>query len=201
LGGWGKDATGQSEERLSYTFGGVAWNDLPDDPEVVTPRFIVEWDVQKNGPHAHNRPVFWAVNRHYYLIVEQTTTWQQARASAEAMKFHGVYGHLATITSGDENTFVTTQLGNTEGAWLGGEQPPGSSEPDGGWQWITGEPWVYTNWDVGEPSNTYLGGWGKDATGQSEERLSYTFGGVAWNDLPDDPEVVTPRFIVEWDHK
>jgi hypothetical protein len=140
----------------------------------------------------------WTENGHYYLIVNQTTTWQQARLMAEAMEFMGVQGHLATITSEDENTFVTTQLGDTAGAWLGGEQLPGSSEPAGGWQWITGEPWVYTNWDAEEPNNTYGGGWGKDATGQSEESLHYHHNGTHWNDLPDDPEVVTPRFIVEW---
>jgi hypothetical protein len=141
----------------------------------------------------------WPENGHHYLIVNQTTTWQQARLLAEAMVFMGVRGHLATITSEDENTFVTTQLGDTAGAWLGGEQLPDSSEPAEGWQWITGEPWVYTNWDMGEPNNTYLGGWGKDATGQSEERLQYHHDGTHWNDLPDDPEVVTPRFIIEWD--
>jgi lectin-like protein len=141
----------------------------------------------------------WPENGHYYLIVNQTTTWQQARLLPEALVFMGVRGHLATITSEDENTFVTTQLGDTAGAWLGGEQLPGSSEPAGGWQWITGEPWMHTNWDEGEPNNTYLGGWGKDATGQSEERLQYHHDGTHWNDLPDDPEVVTPRFIVEWD--
>jgi hypothetical protein len=141
----------------------------------------------------------WEENGHYYLIVEQETTWQQARLLAESMVFMGVQGHLATITSEAENTFVTTQLGDTAGAWLGGKQPPGSSEPEGGWGWITGEPWVYTNWDEGEPNNTYFGGWGKDATGQSEERLQYHHNGTHWNDLPADPEVITPRFIVEWD--
>jgi hypothetical protein len=110
----------------------------------------------------------WEENGHYYLIVEQETTWQQARLLAESMVFMGVQGHLATITSEAENTFVTTQLSDTAGAWLGGAQPLGSEEPAGGWRWITGELWVYTNWDEGEPSNTYLGGWGKDATGQSD---------------------------------
>ena len=76
---------------------------------------------------------------------------------------------------------------------------PAAREPAGGWRWIAGEPWVYTKWDAGEPNDTYLGGWGKDATGQSEERLQYHHNGTHWNDLPDDHEVVTPRFIVEWD--
>ena len=116
---------------------------------------------------------------------------------------------MATITSEKENTFVTTQLGNTLGAWLGGEQPAGSSEPDGGWKWITSEPWVYTNWAAGEPNNTYgvpsepdnfyETDFGKDATGQSEERLHFLWDGSHWNDLPNEPDVITPSFVVEWD--
>ena len=100
-------------------------------------------------------------------------------------------GHLATITSEAENTFITTQLGILHRPWLGGEQLPDSEEPAGGWQWSPGEPWVYTNWDSGEPNNTYFGGWGKEATEQSEERLHYHHDGTHWNDLPNDPEVVT----------
>jgi hypothetical protein len=26
-------------------------------------------------------------------------------------------------------------------------------EPDGGWQWVTGEAFSYTNWRLGEPNN------------------------------------------------
>lgn len=87
----------------------------------------------------------WSENEHYYAVVNQVTSWQQARALAKGMVFMGVHGHLATITSEAENTFVTTELGGTAGAWLGGRQLPRSSEPAGGWQWITGEPWAYTN--------------------------------------------------------
>ena len=143
--------------------------------------------------------VLWEENGHYYLVVEEELSWEDARSRAASMTFMDVRGHLATITSEAENTFITTQLGDTAGAWLGGEQLPDSEEPAGGWQWSPGEPWVYTNWDSGEPNNTYFGGWGKEATEQSEERLHYHHDGTHWNDLPNDPEVVTPRFIVEWD--
>jgi len=88
------------------------------------------------------------------------------------MKFKGVHGHLATITSSAENAFISTQLGTTQFAWLGGEQPPGSLEPDGGWQWITGEPWVYTNWDIGEPNNDYQVDFGRSRT--ISPRSAYT---------------------------
>jgi hypothetical protein len=163
----------------------------------------VRFTTKSPGPSAPgreaNRPILWSENGHYYLLVEQTLTWQQARDSADAMKFKGVHGHLATITSSAENAFISTQLGTTQFAWLGGEQPPGSLEPDGGWQWITGEPWVYTNWDIGEPNNDYQGDFGKEPNHQSEERLHFKTDGAHWNDLPNDPEIVTPRFVVEWD--
>lgn len=140
----------------------------------------------------------WPGNGHYYAVINQITNWQQAKVLAEGMEFMGVHGHLATITSEAENTFVTTELGGTAGAWLGGQQLPGSSEPAGGWQWITGEPWAYTKWDGGEPNNTYGGGWGtSDDT--TEEVLQYHHNGTHWNDLPAYSGIVTPRFVVEWD--
>ena len=49
--------------------------------------------------------------------------------------------------------------------WLGGFQDltsPNYSEPSGGWTWVTGEPWSYTNWFPGEPNNT---GGGEDYLG------------------------------------
>ena len=72
-------------------------------------------------------------------------------------------GWLVTVTSAQESTFVFERVdsveywfttpGNAAGPWLGAYQPPGSAEPDGGWTWVTGEPWVCTNWAPGEPNN------------------------------------------------
>lgn len=143
----------------------------------------------------------WSENGHYYAVINQVTSWQQAKVLAEGMVFMGVRGHLATITSEAENTFVTTKLGDTAGAWLGGQQLPGSLEPAGGWQWITGEPWAYTKWDDGEPNNNYAGRcctWGT-SNDTTEEVLHYHHNGTHWNDLPAYSGIVTPRFVVEWD--
>jgi hypothetical protein len=92
---------------------------------------------------------------------------------------------LATITSADENLFITNNF-NEDDKWLGGIQPPGSSEPDEGWQWITGEIWSYTNWNVGEPNNINEG----------EDRLHY-FDGPVWNDV--NPIHLTNGYIVEFE--
>ncbi|HKX61942.1 MAG TPA: hypothetical protein VJS65_08855, partial [Verrucomicrobiae bacterium] len=43
---------------------------------------------------------------------------------------------------------------NSLGPWLGASQPDGSTEPAGGWAWITGESWTFTNWSQNQPNNS-----------------------------------------------
>lgn len=111
-------------------------------------------------------PVWWSGGGHWYEVVyvEGGVSWTDARDAAA-----GTGGHLATITSEEENEFVfslaiadsrvwhTDISGNTEGPWLGGYQPEGSPEPDGGWRWVTTEPFDYTCWGVGQPTNSLEG--------------------------------------------
>jgi PEP-CTERM motif/Lectin C-type domain len=143
-------------------------------------------------------------NSHYYQRVDVQLRWSAAEAAAELMTYQGVAGHLATVSSQQENDFLFSMFLGTGGGykWLGGFQPLGSSEPGGGWQWVTGEPWSFTNWNTGEPNNF----------GNNENSLSF-YGGdgyvtlperAKWNDLPDDAGVsiggVLPLgFVVEYD--
>ncbi len=101
---------------------------------------------------------------HYYdvLTLDDGTTFDQAAALAASQVYVGLgdiyyYGHLGTITWAGEDAFVRTILpvysGVRERVRLGGYQPAGSPEPDGGWTWITGETWSYTNWYPGEPND------------------------------------------------
>jgi hypothetical protein len=92
-------------------------------------------------------------NDHCYEAFTPVLNWYDAEAIAEASVFLGYHGYLATITSQGETDFIVSNFPGGY-CWLGGFQPPGSPEPDGGWQWVTGESWgPYTNWAVGEPSN------------------------------------------------
>lgn len=106
------------------------------------------------------QPIQNPVNHHYYERVDSPgIDWFSARSNADSRTFVGLHGHLATITSADEQQFIETQvmLGATlDGHWLGGYQDhsaPSYSEPSTGWRWITGEAWGYTNWGSGEPNN------------------------------------------------
>ena len=113
--------------------------------------------------NANAAPTIWTVgsggNGHAYEVfaVPGGVTWQNARTAAQAKG-----GDLATLTSAAEDAFVFALADNATfwnnpngidsvGPWIGGIQPAGSAEPAGGWSWITGEPFVFTNWFPGEP--------------------------------------------------
>jgi hypothetical protein len=110
-------------------------------------------------------PVLWdpAVggNGHFYqtIYAPNGINWADANTAAIAAG-----GYLCTITSTAENNFVAALINKnhrlfynafstTVGPWIGGFQPPGSQEPDGGWSWVTGETWSFTAWAPGEPNN------------------------------------------------
>jgi len=150
----------------------------------------VEWSVDDGG------------NGHFYeaVVVTAGINWAYANAAAVTA---GRY--LATITSAEENAFVYALVssdssfwtvglgGESVGPWLGGFQPGGSPEPDGNWQWVTGELFAYTNWAQYEPNN-YRG---------IEHYLSFynaTPNSMAptWNDIPDyDPPYSPVGYVVE----
>ena len=90
-------------------------------------------------------------------FVDATLTWGDAKAVAEAASFLGANGHLVTLSSQAENEFVWSNIVGDQSrpGWLGGFQPDGSAEPDGGWQWATIEPFTFTNWSSGEPNNQF----------------------------------------------
>jgi hypothetical protein len=141
-------------------------------------------------------PVQWPVaaggNGHYYEAgcVPQGISWT---AASNAAVLAG--GYLATIASRAENQFVFSLVDdakfwhqlpdpNNHGPWLGGYQLPGAQEPAGGWVWVTGEAFTFTNWFAGthEPTG---GPW----LGQNEDRLQYSSDrgtrAPTWNDIPN----------------
>jgi hypothetical protein len=149
----------------------------------------VEWRVEDGG------------NGHWYQLRSSgAITWPEANAQAIA---HG--GHLATVTTDAERQFIAAYLlsipGSGEsavrrwGPWFGARQirPSPASEPDGGWSWVTDEPWQFTSWGVNQPDNLCL------ETGDDESYLSVGGSGM-WNDLPvngcDNDPVVSGMF--EW---
>lgn len=148
----------------------------------------------------HGVPVQWSVadggNGHYYepIAVGGVISWDQANQAATQAG-----GYLATITSEEENDFVFALIDSPEywyssynlrGPWIGGIQEPGAVEPGGGWTWITGEPFVYTNWDATQPNN-FTHNENRLHFGNQPTRVPY------WNDVTEDfPEI--KAYVVEY---
>ncbi len=89
---------------------------------------------------------------HRYQYIPGAFTWNEAEANAVSLG-----GHLATLTSAEENHWLWTQFSSflpsqgkrvlsERGWWIGGKalEEPGS----GKWAWVTGEAFDYTCWSV-----------------------------------------------------
>ena len=119
--------------------------------------------------------------------VSSHLSWNMADADARRRG-----GYLATLTTRAENDFVFNLVNKPQfftefGPLLGGFQPPGASEPLGGWTWLSGEPWEFQNWAPGQPDNA----------GVPEDGLQF-WAGNQWNDLPVNlPNYFS--FVVEFD--
>lgn len=129
---------------------------------------------------AEAQVVYNPANGHYYEVVLPTTLdWLGTKADAQTRTYRGLRGHLATVTSDQEDQFITTQLPNAVplNVVFGGYQDktaPDYSEPAGGWRWVTGEPWGYTDWNPGEPNNSMNG----------DETYLHFLSNGHWNDYP-----------------
>lgn len=82
-------------------------------------------------------------NGHYYKVYEIDKTWDEARSFCEDLG-----GHLVTVTSEQENSFVMSIIGSYY-CFMGATD----KDSEGIWTWVTGETWDYTNWMEGEPNN------------------------------------------------
>lgn len=105
---------------------------------------------------------------HYYQVVylpDGNMNWFQAAYAADKAG-----GYLTCISSAEENTFIFDMVNDKKYFWqfpayvegkshanhyeisigpfLGGYQAEGAEEPAGGWNWLSGEKWDYSNWAV-----------------------------------------------------
>jgi hypothetical protein len=95
-------------------------------------------------------------NGNFYRVVPFASAirWTHARSAATDLA-----GHLATLTSAGENTFVHGLLadarywsiadGRSFGPWIGASD----ETTEGDFRWISGEPWSFTAWAAGQPDN------------------------------------------------
>jgi hypothetical protein len=126
-------------------------------------------------------------NGHYYQAIYSSggIGWLDAKtaAASESLKFNGLQGYLATITSAQENEFILKKL--PADAWIGATD----KDNEGVWKWATGPEVgvtvsdLYDNWNSGEPNNSSS----HSGSPEGEDYAQfYVSGGTPgkWNDLP-----------------
>lgn len=127
-------------------------------------------------------------NGHSYKVYTQKKSWSDAQAYCESLG-----GHLVTITSQEEQDFVSSLVTKKDvAAWIG------ASWVDNQFLWVTGEPFNYTNWDQGEPSynfssskEPYVGIYANDTA------TEYSTTGK-WNDFRGSTDTIK-GFVCEWE--
>lgn len=144
---------------------------------------------------------------HYYDFVSSYGIhWSTAKANAEAMRYYGLQGYLATITNANEAK-ICGELSLGTG-WIGGSD----AQTEGTWKWVTGPEagktfWFgrsdgstagadipYENWSGGEPNNIgdedYLHVYNKRGT-WNDYRNDTPIDGyiIEYGGMPGDPQI------------
>jgi WD40 repeat protein len=137
-------------------------------------RYLLEITALKVNPNKFSSQAKTFAGHHYFLVGDNMI-WKEAKEFSES-----VGGHLATITSREENDWIVKTFPELD-YWLGGIDEQSKDK----WKWITGEDWEYSNWYPGKPN--YLDG------GRNVLHM-YKMG--KWD---DGSETATRYFLIEWD--
>lgn len=117
---------------------------------------------------------------HKYEIFRETLTWEEAKAACEAKG-----GHLATITSQEEQKMIESLNTQNSKLWIGGYK-----NSAGQWCWVTGEPWEYQNWGDGEPNNS---------SNVVADESCVAVWPSKWNDLANSNTYEQSGYVCEWE--
>ena len=125
------------------------------------------------------------LNGHYYMLYNDADTYDAAQQKCVERG-----GHLATITSAEENSFVYSYIVSigTKNAYFGFTD----AETEGTWKWVTGETSSYTNWHRGEPNS--------ENSREDYAMFYYKFADGTWND-GDFRGSAGKAYICEWDQE
>lgn len=119
---------------------------------------------------------------HIYARFDMNLSWSLANTFCQTAG-----GHLATVTSEREKAVIEKLLEDAPYSeyWLGATD----ADWEGGWQWVTGEPFEWTDWDRGQPDNSSYA-----EEGENYLEMGRGFGNH-WND--NDGENTDGGFILE----
>lgn len=148
--------------------------------KMLNAKLAVEKAIELRNQKAKENSVAEPTDGHKYEIFHDTLTWEEAKAACEAKG-----GHLATITSQEEQKLIESLNTQKSKLWIGG-----CKNSAGQWCWVTGEPWTYENWGDGEPNNS-----SNVVAGES----CVAMWPVKWNDLANSNTYEQSGYICEWE--
>ncbi|MDR1560577.1 MAG: Ig-like domain-containing protein [Clostridiales bacterium] len=174
------DNTGNQDYLVLWPNSGGRWDD-GDNNNPADFGFICEWEPAPAAISAAQNYAPAEYDGHQYQILDEGLTWERARTRAEQLG-----GHLATITSQAEQSFVNSLFKPVRRSnyWLGGTD----TATEGVWTWITGEAFGYQNWDSGQPDNS----------GNQDYLALRPNSGGRWDD-GDNNNTADFGFICEWE--
>jgi len=159
-------------------------NGIPDECDLTdggqVPEGAVQWTIEEGG------------NGHWYYAVPAPNgiSWLDANTAA-----HEMGGHLATLTSSEEDLFVAFTIADSSDLWaegairgpyLGGQRTDENCDLDS-MDWVTGEPWDYTRWHPGNPNTDCTSG-----------LQLWDYSSRSWQDNHDDANNGAYSYIVEY---
>lgn len=128
--------------------------------------------------------IFFTENNHLYKFISGSFSWSAAKTAAENQTAYGATGYLVTITSAEENDFVSDRL--TGDGWIGAQD----SDTEGTWKWMTGPEAGTAFWQGTSGGSAISGRYEAWASGEPNEHGSgedcaetYVSSGT-WNDFP-----------------
>ena len=146
--------------------------------------------------------VYFPGNGHFYEIVNESLDWIDAKNAASLRTKNGATGYLATVTTQEENDYISPRLSGD--GWIGASDSDTEGASENDWQWVTGPEtgtsfWsgladgapvdgLYSNWVDGVEPNNYADG---------EDCAQFYADGSGWNDLPCDGYTLS-SYVVEY---
>jgi len=124
----------------SYTGAHVSW-----DAPTINPSCSIGSTDCGTAPYISGFIYAGTHNGSHYYCSTNNYTWTQANTICQA---NG--GYLASINNASENSFIRNFI-MTSNAWIGYHD----TNSEGNFQWVSGEPTTYTNWQPGQPNNLY----------------------------------------------
>ena len=137
-------------------------------------RYIIVWmyNEDKNGSSGKSgssgKNGYFCYRGHKYSVISSSTSWENANKEAKKLG-----GHLATITSKEENAALKTLVQSSGiNVWIGATD----KDKEGTWKWVTGEEFSFSNWASGEPNDA----------NSNEDYVGIYYDSYTWNDYDNE---------------